>query len=213
MGFVFIETDVQVSSDGIPYIFHDDDVKRILNNPIRFDSLSSNEIDELSIFNSCKIPKLSDALLRFPNLCFQIDFKTDEVVMPALDVINEMNVFDRVCIASFNSKRLQNVRSLYPDLCISMGPKEIIKTLLASFGLYNKSIHGQCLQVPIYQYGIKIVTQRFINYVQKKGLKIIVWTINDLKTMDKLISMGVDGIITDKPLELKQLLAKKNISS
>jgi glycerophosphoryl diester phosphodiesterase len=67
--------------------------------------------------------------------------------------------------------------------------------------------------VPIYQYGIKIVTQRFINYVQKKGLKIIVWTINDLKTMDKLISMGVDGIITDKPLELKQLLAKKNISS
>jgi|TARA_X000001036_G_C20247311_1_gene630624 glycerophosphoryl diester phosphodiesterase len=94
-----------------------------------------------------------------------------------------------------------------------MGPKEIIKTLLASFGLYNKSIHGQCLQVPIYQYGIKIVTQRFINYVQKKGLKIIVWTINDLKTMDKLISMGVDGIITDKPLELKQLLAKKNISS
>ena len=57
------------------------------------------------------------------------------------------------------------------------------------------------------------MTQRFINYVQKKGLKIIVWTINDLKTMDKLISMGVDGIITDKPLELKQLLAKKNISS
>jgi glycerophosphoryl diester phosphodiesterase len=67
--------------------------------------------------------------------------------------------------------------------------------------------------VPIYQYGIKIVTKIFINYVQKKGLKIIVWTINDLKTMDKLISMGVDGIITDKPLELKQLLAKKNISS
>jgi glycerophosphoryl diester phosphodiesterase len=67
--------------------------------------------------------------------------------------------------------------------------------------------------VPIYQYGIKIVTKRFINYVQNKGLKIIVWTINDIQTMDKLISMGVDGIITDKPLELKQLLAKKNISS
>ena len=67
--------------------------------------------------------------------------------------------------------------------------------------------------MPIYQYGIKIVTKRFINYVQNKGLKIIVWTINDIQTMDKLISMGVDGIITDKPLELKQLLAKKNISS
>ena len=46
LGCEFIETDVQVSSDGIPYIFHDEDLKRLLNNPIRFDSLSSNEIDE-----------------------------------------------------------------------------------------------------------------------------------------------------------------------
>ena len=44
---------------------------------------------------------------------------------------------------------------------------------------------------------------------KKKGLKIIVWTINDTKTMERLISMGVDGIITDKPMELKKLLAKK----
>ena len=199
LGCEFIETDVQVSSDGIPYIFHDDDLKRILNNPIRFDSLSSNEIDELSIFNSCKIPKLSDALLRFPNLCFQIDFKTDEVVMPALDVINEMNVFDRVCIASFNSKRLQSVRSLYPDLCISMGPNEVFKTLLASFNLYKGDIPGDCLQIPMSYYGIKIVSKRFVDFIHSRGLKIMIWTINDIKTFKYLIDLGVDGIITDKP--------------
>ena len=199
LGCEFIETDVQVSSDGIPYIFHDDDLKRILNNPIRFDSLSSNEIDELSIFNSCKIPKLSDALLRFPNLCFQIDFKTDEVVMPALDVINEMNVFDRVCIASFNSKRLQNVRSLYPDLCISMGPNEVFKTLLARFNLYKGDVPGDCLQIPMSYYGIKIVSKRFVDFIHSRGLKIMIWTINDIKTFKYLIDLGVDGIITDKP--------------
>ena len=42
LGCEFIETDVQVSSDGIPYIFHDDDLKRILNKPEIFDYLSSN---------------------------------------------------------------------------------------------------------------------------------------------------------------------------
>ena len=199
LGCEFIETDVQVSSDGIPYIFHDDDLKRIINNPIRFDSLSSNEIDELSIFNSCKIPKLSDTLLRFPNLCFQIDFKTDEVVMPALDVINEMNVFDRVCIASFNSKRLQNVRSLYPDLCISMGPNEVFKTLLARFNLYKGDVPGDCLQIPMSYYGIKIVSKRFVDFIHSRGLKIMIWTINDIKTFKYLINLGVDGIITDKP--------------
>ena len=206
LGCEFIETDVQVSSDGIPYIFHDDDLKRILNKPVRFDSLSSNEIDDLNIFNSCKIPKLSDTLLRFPNLCFQIDFKTDEVVMPALDVINDMNVFDRVCIASFNSKRLQNVRSLYPDLCISMGPNEVFKTLLASLNLYNGEIPGDCLQIPMSYYGIKIVSKRFVDFVHSRGLKIMIWTINDIKTFKYLIDLGVDGIITDKPKLLFQTI-------
>ncbi len=206
LGCEFIETDVQVSSDGIPYIFHDDDLKRILNKPVRFDSLSSNEIDDLSIFNSCKIPKLSDTLLRFPNLCFQIDFKTDEVVMPALDVINDMNVFDRVCIASFNSQRLQNVRSLYPDLCISMGPNEVFKTLLASLNLYKGKIPGDCLQIPMSYYGIKIVSKRFVDFVHSRGLKIMIWTINDIKTFKYLIDLGVDGIITDKPKLLFQTI-------
>ena len=206
LGCEFIETDVQVSSDGIPYIFHDDDLKRILNKPVRFDSLSSNEIDDLSIFNSCKIPKLSDTLLRFPNLCFQIDFKTDEVVMPALDVINDMNVFDRVCIASFSSKRLQNVRSLYPDLCISMGPNEVFKTLVASLNLFKGEIPGDCLQIPMSYYGIKIVSKRFVDFVHSRGLKIMIWTINDIETFKYLIDLGVDGIITDKPKLLFQTI-------
>ena len=206
LGCEFIETDVQVSSDGIPYIFHDDDLKRILNKPVRFDSLSSNEIDDLSIFNSCKIPKLSDTLLRFPNLCFQIDFKTDEVVIPALDVINDMNVFDRVCIASFSSKRLQNVRSLYPDLCISMGPNEVFKTLVASLNLFKGEIPGDCLQIPMSYYGIKIVSKRFVDFVHSRGLKIMIWTINDIKTFKYLIDLGVDGIITDKPKLLFQTI-------
>ena len=213
IGCDYIETDVQITSDGIPYIFHDEDLSRIVGEKKNFNELSSQEVDDLIIFSDQKIPTLRSVLESLPTTLFQIDVKTDDVALPALKVIEECNALNRVCIASFSSQRLEVVRNLYPNICISMGPKEIIKTLLASFGLYNKSIHGQCLQVPIYQYGIKIVTQRFINYVQKKGLKIIVWTINDLKTMDKLISMGVDGIITDKPLELKQLLAKKNISS
>ena len=206
LGCEFIETDVQVSSDGIPYIFHDDDLKRILNKSIRFDSLSSNEIDKLNIFNTHKIPKLSEALLRFPNLCFQIDFKTDEVVMPALDVIKNMNAFDRVCIASFNSKRLQNVRSLYPDLCISMGPNEVFKTLAASLNLYKGEIPGDCLQIPMSYYGIKIVSKRFVDFVHSRGLKIMIWTINDIKTFKYLIDLGVDGIITDKPKLLFQTI-------
>ena len=88
-----------------------------------------------------------------------------------------------------------------------MGPKEIVQLLLASFGLYKQKVPGDCLQVPIYHYGIKLVTKRFVKYVQSKGLKIHVWTINDADTMQKLINIGVDGIITDKPKILRDLLS------
>ena len=89
-----------------------------------------------------------------------------------------------------------------------MGPKEILQLLLASFGLYKQKVPGDCLQVPIYHYGIKLVTKRFVKYVQSIGLKIHVWTINDVNTMQKLIDLGVDGIITDKPKVLRDLLLK-----
>jgi len=52
------------------------------------------------------------------------------------------------------------------------------------------------------------VTKRFVKFVQSLGLKIHVWTINDEDTMQKLINLGVDGIITDRPKLLKDVLSR-----
>ena len=62
------------------------------------------------------------------------------------------------------------------------------------------------MQIPIRYYGLKIVTKRFVDFVHSKGLKIMVWTINDVKTFKYLIDLGVDGIITDKPKLLFETL-------
>ena len=177
LGCKFIETDVQVSSDGIPYIFHDDDLKRICEIPKKFDSLKSDEIDSLTIFNNHKI-------------------------------IQKTNSTDRVCIASFSSKRLERVRSMSPNLCISMGPNEVFKTLLSRYKLINSPLKGDCLQVPMKYYGLKIVTKKFVEYLKSKDIKIMVWTINDVETFKYLIQLNVDGIITDKPKLLFDTLEK-----
>ena len=133
------------------------------------------------------------------NINFQIDVKTDEVAFPAIETIIKHDAVERVCIASFNRGRLERIRNKYPQICTSMGPKEVIKLVFNSFNLYSKEIPGECLQVPIYYYGIKVVTKRFIDFVQSKGLKIIVWTINDESTFKELQKLNVDGIITDIP--------------
>jgi glycerophosphoryl diester phosphodiesterase len=72
VGSSYIETDVQLSADGIPYIFHDDDLSRLLNMDVTFNSLHSNQIEELKLFGSYQIPKLETALTQFPNALFQI---------------------------------------------------------------------------------------------------------------------------------------------
>ena len=135
IGCKYIETDVQVSSDGIPYIFHDESLDRITGKNEIFSSLTSHEIDKLRIFNNHSIPKLDETLKTFPNLFFQIDLKTDMVAIPALEVIKLNNAENRVCIASFSSKRLKQVQDNYPEMCLSMGPKEVARLLLASFGI------------------------------------------------------------------------------
>ena len=208
LGSAYIETDVQLSADGIPFIFHDDDLSRLLGKDITFNSLHSNEINQLRLFESYQIPTLEEALKKFPGAYFQIDVKTDEVALPTMQVIQDLGAFNRVCIASFSSKRLKLVKKNFPETCLSMGPMEILKLLLSSFGLYNKKVQGDCLQIPIYHYGIKLVTKRFVKFVQSLGLKIHVWTINDENTMQKLINIGVDGIITDRPKLLKDVLSR-----
>ena len=211
IGSDIIETDIQLSSDGIPYIFHDDDLKRIPGIEKNFNELLASEIDELNIFGDYKIPTLEETLKQFPNTKFQIDFKTDEVVDPAIEIINKLpHIKTNLCVASFSSQRLQKIKSKLSDVTYSMGPHEVLKLLLKSFGIYRGEISGDCLQIPIYRYGIKIVTQRFVDFCKRENIKISVWTINSIEEMDYLIGLDVDGIITDKPKALINLLASRN---
>ena len=59
-------------------------------------------------------------------------------------------------------------------------------------------------------YGVRVVTKKFVNYLKTNSLKIMVWTINDVKTFKYLIDLNVDGIITDRPQLLFDTL-KENL--
>ena len=87
-----------------------------------------------------------------------------------------------------------------------MGPNEVFKTILSRYKLFNTPLKGDCLQVPMKYYGLKIVTKKFVEYLKSKNIKIMVWTINDIETFKYLIQLNVDGIITDKPKLLFETL-------
>lgn len=72
IGCKYIETDVQVSLDGIPYIFHDESLERITGIKSIFSSITSSEIDKIRIFKDHPIPKLDTALKNFQNYFFKL---------------------------------------------------------------------------------------------------------------------------------------------
>ena len=135
LGCEYIETDVQLSSDGVPYIFHDDDLHRFIGKKLRFNDLNSNELNQIKLFDRFSIPTLKECMEAFPNTKFNIDLKTNEVMKPAMKYLHSINAHSRVCIASFSDQRLDFVKKNYPKFCRSMGPSEILSLKLHSLGL------------------------------------------------------------------------------
>ena len=113
LGCEYIETDVQLSSDGVPYIFHDDDLHRFIGKKLRFNDLNSNELNEIKLFDRFSIPTLEECMETFPNTKFNIDLKTNEVMKPAMKYLDSINAHSRVCIASFSDQRLDFVKKNY----------------------------------------------------------------------------------------------------
>ena len=212
LGFRFIETDVQATKDGKIVIFHDSDLSRMSSRKERIKDLNFDEISKIDLNGGGKIPLLEEALVTFPEAFFNIDVKTDDAVKETADIILEHANPDNICIASFSSKRLKDLRNLLEkDYISSSSQSEVIHLLLSSLGLGFKKSIGDCVQVPPSQWGIPIVTPRFIKHMHELDKKVHVWTIDDKEEMQRLYDLGVDGIMTDKPSVLKEFLESKNL--
>jgi glycerophosphoryl diester phosphodiesterase len=67
----------------------------------------------------------------------------------------------------------------------------------------------EALQVPVEHRGIKLVTPRFVRAAHSRGVRVDVWTINDVAEMNQLLDLGVDVIMTDRPEVLESLLRER----
>jgi len=212
LGFTFMETDVQFTSDGEVVIFHDIDLKRIAGIPKKVSELSIKEIKSIELLHGGKIPTLNELLSSFKNLRFNIDIKVDDAVDKSIEIIKSHDALKRTCLAAFSTKRLNRIRSLAGDgVCTSMGQIEVAKLMMKSYGMPFKNQPGMCAQVPTAQWGVPVVTKNFIQEAHRQEKLVHVWTIDESEQMNSLIKMGVDGLMTDKPSVLKSVLVEQNL--
>ena len=212
IGYKYLETDVHPNADNKLMAFHDSSVDRVTNYKGKICNFTSSELKKIKVKEKFQIPFLEDLIESFSKSFFSIDMKSDQSVKPLIKLIKSMNAVDRVCFASFSQDRLDYVRDEFDNKCItSMGPREIIKTKISSIINFKQKIIPKISSLPISRYRIKLLNKRHINFLKSLNIKVIAWTINDVEAINKLIDLGVDGIMTDNISVLKKILIKKNI--
>ena len=178
----------------------------------RIKDLMLDEVKGIELINGGRIPLLSEALDSFPNLRFNIDIKTEDALENTVKIIKEMKCFSRSCLASFSSSRLNRIRKLAgSEVCTSSGQMDIFKLICKSLGINLRINTADCAQIPIKQWGVPILTKRFLRIAKKENKLVHVWTIDNKEEMFKLIDFGVDGIMTDKPSVLKQAMTERGL--
>ncbi|GLZ78862.1 glycerophosphoryl diester phosphodiesterase [Actinorhabdospora filicis] len=214
-GYRYIETDVHVSTDGVPVLFHDPTLKRLTGDPRRVEDLAWPDLAAIRLSGEPLIPRLDDVLGAWPHIRFNIDIKTDTAVESTLAALNATNSLDRVCIGAFSDARLARVRKAAgPRLATSMGPKEVARFKLAS--LMPRSRRGGvagavALQVPVRSGPIRVVDRRFVAHAHDLGLDVHVWTVDDAPTINALLDLGVDGVMTDRLDVLKEVYTARGL--
>jgi glycerophosphoryl diester phosphodiesterase len=207
LGYTYVETDAHVTVDGVVLAFHDDRLDRVTSMVGRIRDLPWSEVSGALVDNAEPIPQLEEILESWPEIRVNIDAKSDEVVEPLAELLTRLGCLERVCIGSFSDSRLERLRTLLgPELCTSMGPRAVARVKAASYRLGNSVPPGDCLQVPVSSRGITLVDDRFMRRARAIGVPVHIWTIDDESEMKRLLDMGVDGIMTDRPSLLRSVL-------
>ena len=210
LGFRYVETDVHVTSDGVLLAFHDDVLDRVTDRSGIIAELPWSEVQKAKVSGREPIPLLEDLLGSFPDLRVNIDPKHDAAVAPLIDVIEKTSALDRVCVASFSDSRVSTLRkALGPTLCTALGPNGVRRLVVAAHGLPAGRFTSPCAQVPVKQGSVTIVSDRFLKAAHRRDIAVHVWTIDEASEMERLLDMGVDGIMTDRPAVLRSVLERR----
>lgn len=215
LGFRYLETDVHLSADGVVVAAHDERLDRVADRQGAIAELTWAEIATARLGGSEPVPTFEELLRTFPEQRFNVDPKSDEVVGPLVDLLARLDAVERVCIGAFSDDRLARLRGAFGSaLCTSAGPRETVRFVAAARlpggpRSRRRAPAYQCLQVPTHHRGVEIVTPRFVQAAHGRGLQVHVWTVDDPDEMHRLLELGVDGLMTDRPSVLRGVLTER----
>jgi glycerophosphoryl diester phosphodiesterase len=227
LGVDVLEMDLQTTGDGALIILHDREVDRTTNSKGPVHNFTLAEIKELdaayrwSPENSrsnplrnrgISIPTLEEVFKAFPDTRMNIEIKNSQVntIQDLCRTIRVNGMSEKVLVACFDAGKLGEFRSVCPEVATSTGASEALIFYWLQWAQMEPaySPSAQALQIPE-AYGDRLIaTPRFLEAARARNMRVHVWTVNDMDSMKRLIDLGVDGIMTDYPERLLEILKR-----
>jgi glycerophosphoryl diester phosphodiesterase len=204
LGFRYLETDIRPTLDGQLVAFHDARLNRVTaeSGPVRARTLS--ELTDLSVLGGGPVVSLPALIASFPRACFMLDVKHRTVIRPLADLLNAAGLAPRVCVAAARGHWLRELRELAgPELCTALSWRDLARLASRPGGGYG---HAGFAHIPLRLGRVPVFRDDLVARAHDAGVRAIVWTVNDTDTMHRLLDHGVDGIITDRPDLLREVL-------
>jgi glycerophosphoryl diester phosphodiesterase len=221
-GATHLESDVRATRDGIPVLFHDEHLPADVLPEVAPDDAASfspldgvalrtltlAEVRRVDLGGGHRIPTLAEALDAFPDAFWNLDLKAPDAVVATAKQVWRAGAADRVLLTSFSeASRVRAVR-LLPGIATSASSVGTAAILLAALTrrptlvrAVRRLLPGTvlALQIPERAGPLPLVTTPLLATLHDAGLEVHVWTINERSDIRRLLELGVDGIVTDRP--------------
>ena len=164
------------------------------------------------------IATLREVLEQFPGVVLNLDIKQTAPVVapyeePLARLLAEFGRTDDLIVASFLDPATDAFRRFAPDVPTSAGTMVTAEAWQAvQAGEDLPESPAVAFQVPERQGDLVIVDERFVAAAHRAGKAVHVWTVNDPQSMERLLGLGVDGIISDVPTTLCGVLRSAGVA-
>jgi glycerophosphoryl diester phosphodiesterase len=212
-----LELDVRLSRDGVVVVHHDPTLARTTNLTAAIGACSADELARADAGyhfqrdgaafrgRGIRVPTLADVLTRYQDRRVIVELKENrpELARATVDVVRRADAIDRVCLGSYGLRVLRHARMLEPMIATSAAREEVrwaLYRLWCRWPLGPRSRVGYSgFQVPELAGRTRIVSPAFVAAAHRAGLGVQVWTVDAEADAERLLSWGVDGLITDRP--------------
>jgi glycerophosphoryl diester phosphodiesterase len=148
------------------------------------------------------IPALSTVVKRYRDVPIVIELKVNDVELArrVVDIVRDSDAIDRACLGSFGLRAIREARRIEPRLATSAAREEVRWALYRSRCRWPVTHAGyQGYQVPEWSGGTQVVSRRFVEDAHRADLGVQVWTVDLAQDAHRLLALGVDALITDRP--------------